>query len=744
MQPIRPPFPLPPPPQQEGGIDPLRLLRAVFRHKWSIAGLGLALALLTGFYVSTLTPVYRASASIVLEVDAANIVAVEDVYSLGRSSYDYFQTQFEILKSRNLAERVVRRLGLHQEATITADADEGQLGPAASRPWYQFDLTALLPAREQQPPAQLSASEREALSIRSMAGEIAGAIEVAPVQYSHLAYLSYESADASQAAAVVNAIVEEFISSNLEGRLAGTVQATDWLNERLATLAMNLRESEQALQAFRDQEGLVNVDGVTGLGSDELQALSQRLEDARRARIEAENIREEVSGLSAASHEQLMTIPAVLHHQVIRELNQQRAGAQRKVAELAKRYGPRHPKMIAARSDLEVASAELGREVRKVVSGISREYEVARRNEQQLAATWQARKAEVQDFNRKEFTLQGLQREVDTNRKLYDIFLTRIKSVSETGGFEKPHARIVDRAMVPTSPVRPNIQRSMLVALVLGLVLGCAAAILLDVLDNTVKTREDVSDRLDAVLLGALPRVPADKSGGFPQFWEQPAGGFAEAVRSLRTSVLLSSLDDPARLLLVTSSVPGEGKSTTVLNLATALGQMEKTLVIGADLRRPSLAQKCDLVGHHPGLSHFVSGKSELDECIEYLPKLNIHVMPAGVIPPNPLEMISARKFIAALDKLRSRFDRIVIDSAPVQAVSDALVLATYVDAVIYVVRADSTSASLAKKGIAALQAAGAPVSGVVLNNFDARQAARYAEEGYYRYSEYYAMEGKA
>jgi succinoglycan biosynthesis transport protein ExoP len=214
-------------------------------------------------------------------------------------------------------------------------------------------------------------------------------------------------------------------------------------------------------------------------------------------------------------------------------------------------------------------------------------------------------------------------------------------------------------------------------------------------------------------------------------------------VRTVRTGVVLSGLDDPAKIIVVTSTVPGEGKSTVSMNLGAALAQMESTLVIGADLRRPSLAQKCGLTPNHAGLTHFVSGSAKLDDCIEHLPELNLYVMPAGIIPPNPLEMISSKKFVQALQFLKGRFDRIVIDSAPVNAVSDALVLASNADSVIYVVKADSTSATQAQKGIASIVGSNEPLTGVVLNQFDAKKAGNHYGK-YYQYGNYYQSDEPA
>ena len=339
--------------------------------------------------------------------------------------------------------------------------------------------------------------------------------------------------------------------------------------------------------------------------------------------------------------------------------------------------------MIAAQSDLNEANANLAREVRKVVSGISREYEVALRNEQQLQANWKSRKSEMQNFNRVEFQLEELQREVEASRQLYDIFFTRLKGVSETGGFAKPHARIVDRALIPGGAIKPNKSLSIMLAFILGIVLGCVVAIVLDMLDNTIKSPDDVPLKLHVPLLGSVPLQKLDRSGTFPQLWQDLQSSFAEAMRTIRTGVVLSGLDEPSRVIVVTTTVSGEGKSTVALNLASALGQMERTLIIGGDLRRPSLAKMAGLAPGHQGLSQFVAGNAELEDCMEHLEDLNIHVMPCGVIPPNPLEMISSNKFVDALKSLLEKFDRIVIDSAPVQAVSDALILASYASSVI-------------------------------------------------------------
>ncbi len=733
---------LPPQPFLQGGgehLDIGRLLNSLRVHKWGILSFALAVTLFTGLVVFSMQPIYEARGSIELQSQEANVVSVEEVYSLSAGHFSYTSTQYEIMKSRGLAERVVRKLRLYQHPYFLPNEED------KTEPWYKSYLPtwlpdwSWLPGGEKEPQVELTDQEKEEALIQLITGSVAAGLTVTPVQFSYIVYLSYRSPHRELAAQIVNALAEEFISSNLESRTQGTLQATDWLDVRLVELAEKLRLSEQALQDYRDREGLVSMEGVTALGGNELAGLAQRLNEASKARIEAKNIMDDLQGLANPTTEQLLNTPAIMGHQSVKDLKRAQSAAERKIIELSNRYGPRHPQMIAAQTDRATAKQQLRKEVSEVVSGISREYQLAVSSERQLKAEWEARKSEVQEFNRKEFELQELQRDVDTNLQLYDIFFTRIKSVGETGAFERPHARIVDKALVPGSPVEPKKGLSITIALILGSILGCAIAIVLDILDNTIKSPDDVQSKLGVPLLGSIPKVKTDKNGDFEQFWQQRQGQYAEALRTIRTGVVLSGLDDPAKVIVVTSTLPGEGKSTLSLNLGSALGQMENVLVIGADLRRPSLAQRCNLTPNHQGLSHLVSGTAEMKDCLRYLEEQNMYVMPAGVIPTNPLEMISSSKFLEALEDLKGKFDRIVIDSAPLQIVSDAMVLGSYADSVIYVVKADSTSAFQAKKGIASMLASNQPLTGVVLNQFDAKKASQYYYGGkYHNYTDYY------
>ena len=733
---------------QDGGrgtqLDIGQMLLSLYRHKWAILALGVLAGIIAYFYASSLPPIYQANATLLIESEDANIVSIQDVYSTGYRGYEYRQTQFELLRSQSLAERVVRQLALHKDPRFPMPS-----GEKAARPWWQpewLDLGFLTPAGHKNAAAgnKIPQEELEARHIANLAAMIAGGIKVAPVSDSQIVTITYRSTDPEFAAQVINTLADQYIESYLDARLGATRKASEWLTDRLGDLKQNLQLAEQRLQEYTEREKLVDMEGITTLGATQISDLTQRYNEAREKRVNAQNIRQELDRLGRATTAQYLTIPAVQRHELISSLRQMQADAQRKVNELGRRYGVKHPRMIAANSELTSIQEDLSAEVRKVIAGIDAEYQLALRTEESLKEQLEIAKSEYREVNRKEFELQELQREVDTNRQLYDLFFTRMKETSQAGGFEKANARVVDAAQVPGAPVSPDKRMITLAGLFGGLLLGAGVAVLLGILDNTVKTPEDVANKLRAKLLGTLPLQKAEADGHFESYWENHQSTYAEAVRTIRTAVVLSGLDNPHKIIVVTSSLPGEGKSAISLNLGAAFAHMEKTLVVGADLRRPTLAQKCGLPAKHPGLSNYVAGSAELDECIAPFGEHGLYVMPAGLIPTNPLEMLSSRRFREALDVLSERYDRIIIDSAPVQAVSDALILATYADTLIYVVSADSTSATVARRGLERIAASNTAMAGVILNRFDAESASKYYGMGTYGYDAYYTADDEA
>jgi capsular exopolysaccharide synthesis family protein len=413
------------------------------------------------------------------------------------------------------------------------------------------------------------------------------------------------------------------------------------------------------------------------------------------------------------------------------------------MGDAAKRYGPEHPKMIQAKAELDAARENTKRQMQFVAQGLAREYEAARANEAAIQSALAQSKTDIQGYNRKEFQLGILERDVQQNRNLYEMFVARLKETAVGNEVQSTIARVVDPAIVPAEPYSPKKGQVIGIAAIAALMLGAMLALLLDRLNNTLNSTSDVENRLGVPALGVLQKIKgfAKKKGFISElaFFNDTQSTFAEAVRTVRTSVLMSALDTQRKIVVVTSSVPEEGKTTLSFNLACALGQVKKVLLIDADLRRPKIGKLVGRETKQPGLADLVAGQAQVSQCVFFDERAGVHILPAGTVPPNPLELLSSRRFEDVVMKLREAFDIVVIDSAPLQLVSDAQVLSQFASSVIYVVKADGTPYQVAQNGLKKLRRVNAPILGVVLNQLDIEKAEKYYGEysGYKSYKGY-------
>ena len=703
-------------------IDLTHYWQVIRRQLKKVILFSAAITALAVLVVLVMTPVYRSTATIMIESEEAKILSIEEVYGLSRASDEYYNTQFEILKSRELAERVVRKLNL---------LDVAEFNPYHPSNKKAFSIKEMLLGEGESPTdKEIFAATVDILMEQT---------QVSPVRKTQLVKVSVESESAALAERAANEMARQFIESQLDAKIDLTKQAAGWLTERLGGLKQKLEESEKRLQEYREANNLVDVEGVDTLVAKEIDQITEKLVDARSRRLELQGTYEQLQSLGELTYENLSNLPSILSSQLVMNLRENETSAELKVSELKKRYGELHPKMIAAESDLEAVRESVFTQMKRIASAIESDYLVAKNKEQSLQRALADAKSDAQSINRTEFTLSGYQREVRTNRQLYEAFFSRVSETTATGDLQSANARIVDSAVIAKDPVKPNKKLIVILALVVSGMLGLALALLADILDSTVKNGDDVDRKLGVPMLGLLPLVSEKESGGDPQrlvraFVDEGLDGFRELVRTLRTSLTLASMQKPANIILVTSSVPGEGKTTTSCNIAEAFGQMEKTLLIDCDMRRPSVAKKFGLPSGKPGLSNAVAYPEMLDECIQAVEEVGIDVISSGPVPPNPLELLGSKNFRDILDTLRQRYSRIIVDSAPMQAVSDALYLSTIVDGVVYIVKADSTKDRLAKEGIQRLDDNNARVMGVVLNQVDIEREARYADSysGYY------------
>jgi len=711
---------------EDNTVDLQYYFKVIQRFKWRIISLAIIVTLLASVIVFSITPQYKASATLLIQAEQANVVSIEEVYGLDSGRKEYFLTQFEILKSQHLARRVVEKLALTQHAEFDPDQQEKSFNLIS-------EIKARLPFLPQET-INLTKQERLSIKTRQVVNEFVSRLTISPIRKTQLVTIAFESKSPTLAATIVNTLAEEYIESHLEAKLLMTEKASTWLNERLSALKTKLDSSENLLQAYQNQEKLIDIDGVKSIEAKELQELNKQLSAAKQLRKQNENIYKLVQSKNN-NIQSLISLPEVLNHQLIQSVNDISQQTKTKVYELQGTYGPKHPIMIAAQSELRSVNENLSNQVKLLVSGIANEYLTAKANEEALIEAVQAKGQRFRALSSLDAKQKELKREVKTNEQLYNAFFTRLKETKEVGEFQSANARLVDMALPPLLPAKPKKKLIIILAFIVSLGLGIILAFLFELLNDGMRSIDDIENKLKQRMLGLLPLQKIFRTKGLPlrHFFSKEEHAFSESIRTIRTSLLLLNIEHEAKIISVTSSIPGEGKTTVSINLAFALGQLEKVLLIDADMRRPSIAKTFSLPSYQVGLSNITAGTHSFDECLVHDDDSGIDIITAGTLPPNPQELLASAGFAKLIEQAKGKYDRIVIDTPPTQAVSDAIVVAQHCSSLIYVVKADSTREKMIQSGLARLLAAGVRVDGVVLNHVDLKQAAKYGEyTGYY------------
>lgn len=704
---------------QEATPAIVEIWRALRYRIWLILGIaaaGTALAIGTSMQMR---PVYKSSALMLFDQDRKSVVSIQEVYSGVGGSRDNATTQSEFLRSRDVSMRVIRNLNLTTQPEFDPRARSGFSVSRLLASW------GLIDARP-----ELTAEEIDEIVLRKFQRQLA----IEPIRLSQLVKVSFESHDRELAATVANGVAAAFIQADLDARFAVTQQASEWLNTRLADLKTKLDASEGALQTYRERQGLVDsktsAQGGTGR---QLEELNQRLVEARVRRTQAEQAYNQVRPGSPSRFQ----VPAVVNHPSVQRARAAEAEAERRFADAEARFGAAHPLYRSAESELRSARSATQREVESVVASIQKEFEAARAAEVSLEQTLARTRGAVQEINRKEIRMGALEREVDVSRQLYQMFLSRHRETAASADVNTSPARVIDPAVPSLTPVRPRTAVIGFGALLASLAAGALLTILLHRLDNTVKRADDLEHRLGYPLLSAVPRLASREAvQAHTMMLTAPTSPFAESIRTISSGIQLATLDSPKKTILVTSAVPGEGKSTVSTNLALMQARLRKTLLIDADLRRPTLAKRMGLSRGLPGLAEYVTGARPLSECVHQLGDSKLWVMPAGERLPNPVELFSTEAFRRSIHALQGDFDQVVIDCPPVRPVSDAMILGTMCTGAVFVVAANQTPAPLVRISLKRLGDTGVRIFGLVLNRYDTRQAEAYYGD-YSSYSDY-------
>lgn len=766
-------------------LDLQHYLRILRKHKWPITFFTAAVTTLAAYYAFTATPIYSATSTLLIEQQKANVPNIEEYYGLDSQSSDYYQTQFELLKSRSLSERVIDKLNLWDNPELSAAAREAKAREqAAQRSALGLNgddsitgkvkgLLSNIGIGEQQEVVE-SGSQVESVAESAVAESVpaSGALgeqlaegnsrsriisnfksrlSITPVRKTKLVKISYESEDPELAAQVANSVGEQYITSYLESKVERSSKASSFLNERLTSLKATLDESEDRLIEFKQENGLVDVGGsVNRLNEQELLLLTTELASARSDLSEARDLYQEVQSLRGRP-ELLETVPGVQADPLVQRVKIEQGQAQRQLDELLNRYGEKHPRVVDAKSQLRTLNGSLQGHVNRVVNSIEKNYQLTRQSVASIQNKLAVGKQSIQATGTKQFELDALEREVATNQEIYDKFFNTISEAKSADGLETANALISDYAVAPVGPIKPKKQLIVALAALASLVLSMLMAFLYEQMDDTIKSTNDIEGKLNMKLLGILPLV---KGGIFNRTQQLPLnpteipdkkGTFAEAVNTARTALCMDDGAEARKVIMVTSSVPGEGKSTASINLAYSLAQLERVLLIDCDMRRPTVAKAAGYDKNVPGLSNLITNTAPAKECIKRGAFDGVvDILPSGPIPDQPLELLSSKRFEKIIAQLSEHYDRIVIDSAPTQAVSDALVLSKLCDAVVYAVKSHDTSIELVKRGLQRLRQVNASVAGVLITQVDIDKITSYGGDYYYQgYYDYYGYTEK-
>ncbi|MDH5544938.1 MAG: polysaccharide biosynthesis tyrosine autokinase [Gammaproteobacteria bacterium] len=667
-----------------------QIIAAIAQYKWSILALASIVAFISLLISLSMPSIYQASAVILIEPPKSNIKTLDDIYGIDHRNGDFFLTQVELLRSRDLVARVIHDMELQKEPEfyIAPNAEDAESKSAISSDQI----------------------------MRVLANKFLDRLSLRPVQRTHLVEIRFESTSPELSAKVANHLVKAYLTSSLENQLRMASDSSGWLADKLGPLKTELASAEGRLQDYLEKENLADIQGVRTLIASELERITHHLVEGRAKRVEVENLLSQLKSVK-----DWPSTPAIINHELVRGAYVQKQKAMSKVAELSERYGPEYPSMVSARSELEIAEKNLMAQMKLVVESFNRQYEVELKNEQSLNGSLENAKKELLGINRKEFQLKELQREVDTRRRLYDAFINQIQETNAIKDFEPVNARMIEHASVPISPYKPARTKIVSFSFIIALLSAIALAIALEYLKSTFKVAEDVTRFLEMPFLGYVPYIKNDGSDRLTVEKVFSGEGVSEAqefINTIRTALLLNDPDSRNRITIVTSSVPEEGKSIVSGCIAAGLAQLNRVLLIDADMRRPCVHKLFNGLHRKTGIAEVLVGESTIEEALQHVDEYHLDVLPVGMIPPRPLDLLSSERFQSLLSELITRYDHIIIDTPPVHAVSDALVLSRRVHDVVFVTRYDSTSHFTARKALAQLTEARAKIAGVVLNQF--------------------------
>ena len=757
-------------------VDLLEYWQVIAKRKWVIMVFAVVFILSVGIRTFNTVPVYKATTTLLIEEEASKVLSIEDEFGYRRQMTDlrFFNTQIKLLTSKSLAERVARKMNLPARPELSTGQKPKKSLTTTAKNLISFKWIKLKKKSKSSNPGNsnplipLNPYSRIARAVRS-------SIEVSPVRETKLVEVSYRSRYPVLCADIVNTLAEEFIAFSIEKRYETTQQASDFLSEEIDNLREDLAAKERELQRYGREKKLFFLSNEESATISKFADLTGAYTKSQIERIKAEASYRELKELDVDSQ------PQFVRNQMIQDLKTEYTRMRNEYREKGEIYKSDYPVMVTLRAKLDSMRSELENEITKAVDEAERVYRSAQKEEASLKNLLEAHKADVIRMNSNAILYNSIKIEVENKRNLLNSLVARQNETlvsARLSGLKTSNISIIDRAEVPKSPVSPNKRRNIFLAIIVGLFGGIGLCFFLEYLDNTVKGPEEVEKMTGLPSLGVIPYVPPEgmkkkKRYGYyskykykysysekkdnpgseqelPDIKEielvnhlHPKFFISEDYRTVRTSILLSHAEIPPKTIAFSSALPREGKTATAVNIAVAFSQLEKkVLLVDSDMRKPRL-HRIFKVRNVGGLSGYLTGKVSIEDAVQKTNVKNIWLIPSGPIPPNPAELLNSGKMKGLIEKLKKRFDIVLLDTPPILAVVDAVITSSFIDSTVFIIQAGKTTRKPFLQAVEELKKAKGKIIGVLFNEAKARGEGYYSP--YYRYSRYryYGEEGE-
>lgn len=706
--------------------------KVLYKRRWVTITAFILVVLIVSLFTFTTTPIYRSRVEILIEKENSNVVAFKEAIEQNQLTDDYYQTQYRILQSRALARRTIDALKLWGNPRFTPKPDNSlTMREIITSP-------AVLLWRSMKRPGHVEPPRANETRLQStVIDQFLAGLAVTPVRNSRLVDLTYDSPDAALSAAIANALARAYIEQNMEFKFLSSKEASDWLGQRLAEQRKQVEASEQAVQRYREQTDSVSLEEKQNIVVQKLADLNAAVTRAKTERIQKEAAYNQIRTVQN-DRAVLDTISAILSNSFIQQQKSELAQLQQQRAQLSETLGPNHPDMVKIRLAIQSAETKIQGEIAKIIQAMRNDYLASLSQEQNLIAALDQQKRDALALNRKGIEYGVLVRDATSNRQIFESLLQRTKETGISGELKTSNIRIVDAAEIPRAPEWPKTRTTLLLAIFVGATIGIGLAFFFEYLDNRIKDPDEIKQRLGLPFLGMVPAI-FDKTVKAPLMNNGIPPNFAESFRAVRTNLLFSTAEEGGRCTMVTSTGPGEGKTLVATNIAVALAEAGlRVILLDADMRKPRVHSVFSQP-QGPGLSNVLVGQAKASEAVRTTTVPGLWLLPAGLKPPNPAELLGSTRFKDLLVAIRQHFDWVIIDTPPVMAVTDSSVMAHLTTGVLFVVGSEMTSRYAAKRAIEQLEKVQATFIGGILNRVDLQHNPYYYSHYYRRaYGEYY------